>query len=106
MHTKKIKLKWTLLLTIIFLAACANKQKSITARQEAILQKMAQVKIQYYKKTDLLQAMKHTDTSAIKQQQIAKQLVAADGVKINALIALQKEYDSLEVVLKKYKGGF
>lgn len=94
-------MKLILLFFIITLSACANKQTRITDRQKVILEKMAQVKIQYYKKAALLEAIKKTDTSALKQQQIAKELVAADGIKIHALLALQKEYDSLETVLMK-----
>lgn len=94
-------MKWMLFTAILILSACTGRQASITARQEAILQKMAQVKIQYYKKADLLEAMKRTDTSATKQQKIADELVAADNIKINALLALQKEYDSLATVLMK-----
>ena len=56
----------------------------------------------YYKKSDSLESIKEADTNSIKRHEIAEELVSADGKKSVTLFKLQKEYDSLEVELKKY----
>ena len=63
---------------------------------------MEQVKAFYYKKSDSLESVKEADTNSAKHLEIADELVSADEKKSVTLIKLQKEYDSLEVELKKY----
>jgi PBP1b-binding outer membrane lipoprotein LpoB len=91
-----------LLLTIILLTSCENKKETIVNRQQAIKNEMEEVKALYYKKSDSLERVKEADTSSAKRFEIAEELVSADGKKSVKLIKLQKEYDSLEVELKKY----
>ena len=90
------------MLTIILLSSCENKKETIVNRQQAIKKEMEQVKVFYYNKSDSLERVKEVDTSSAKQLAIAEALVSADGKKIVTLMKLQKEYDSLEVELKKY----
>ena len=95
-------MRFILLLTIIFLSSCENTKGTIVNRQQAIQKEMEHVKAIYYKKADSLESVKETDTSSLKDAEIAEELVSADGKKSDVLIKLQKEYDSLEVELKKY----
>lgn len=88
---------------ITILVACENKTKSITNRQASIQQEMEQVKNQYFKQIDSLDNIKKSDTSSAKQLEIANAFVSADAKKSMLLIQLQKEYDSLAVLLKNNK---
>ena len=90
------------MLTIMLLFACENKKKVIVDRQQAIKKEMEQVKLFYYRQSDSLDRVKEADTNSAKQHEIAEELVSADRKKSVTLIKLQKEYDSLEVELKKY----
>lgn len=90
------------MLTIILLSSCENKKETIVNRQQVIMKEMEQVKEFYYKKSDSLESVKEADTNSAKHLEIAQELVSADGKKSVTLINLQKEYDSLEVELKKY----
>lgn len=94
-------MRFLLLLLITFLFACESKTNNITNRQAAIQEEMKLVKQQYFKQTDSLDNIKKVDTSAAKQLEIAKALVVADLKKSLTLIQLQKESDSLMVVLQK-----
>ncbi|HEU5166084.1 MAG TPA: hypothetical protein VFU29_11120 [Chitinophagaceae bacterium] len=87
-----------LLLTIILISSCENKKESIVNRQQAIKKEMEQVKALYYKKTDSLQSVNKADTISAK---LNEGLSLAEGKKTIELLKLQKEYDSLEVELKK-----
>lgn len=62
---------------------------------------MEQIKAAYYKLTDSLDKIKSADTSSTKQQEIMKEIVAADNRKNALLIPLQKEYDFLTTILQK-----
>ncbi|MEP6728250.1 MAG: hypothetical protein ABJC98_20660 [Bacteroidota bacterium] len=95
-------MRFILLLTIILLSSCENKKETIVNRQQVIMKEMEQVKEFYYKKSDSLESVKEADTNSAKHLEIAQELVSADGKKSVTLINLQKEYDSLEVELKKY----
>ena len=95
-------MRFILLLTIILLSSCENKKETIVNRQQAIKKEMEQVKAFYYKKSDSLEIVKEADTNSAKRLEIAEELVLADGKKSVTLIKLQKEYDSLEIELKKY----
>ena len=95
-------MKFIFLLTIILLSSCENNKETIVNRQQAIKKEMEQVKALYYKKTDSLESIKEADTNSAKRLEIAEELVSADGKKSVTLFKLQKEYDSLEVELKKY----
>jgi hypothetical protein len=95
-------MRFILLVTIILLSSCENKKETIVNRQQAIKKEMEQVKAIYYKKSDSLENVKETDTNSAKRLEIAEELVSADGKRLATLIKLQKEYDSLEVELKKY----
>ncbi|MES1197663.1 MAG: hypothetical protein ABUL41_00100 [Chitinophagaceae bacterium] len=92
-------MRFVLLLTIIFLSSCKNKKETILNKQQAIKKEMDQVKAFYYKKLDSLESIKEADTLSAKTQEI---LGLTEGEKTIALLKLQKEYDSLEVELKKY----
>ena len=92
-----------LLLTIILLSSCENKKETIVTRQQAIKKEMEQVKAFYYKKSDSLESAKEVDTNSAKRLEIAEELVSTDGKRVVSLLKLQKEYDSLEVELKKSK---
>ncbi len=91
-----------LLLSIILVSSCENKKETIVIRQQAIQKEMEQVKVFYFKKSDSLESVKEADTNSAKRLEIAEELVLADGKKSVTLIKLQKEYDSLEIELKKY----
>ena len=91
-----------LLLTIILISSCENKKETIVNRQQAIKKEMEQVKAFYYKKSDSLESLKEADTNSVKQHEIAEEISSADGKRSGILIKLQKEYNSLEVELKKY----
>ncbi|SFF08042.1 hypothetical protein SAMN05518672_115106 [Chitinophaga sp. CF118] len=95
-------MRFFLLLSIIILSSCENKKETIVNRQQTIKEEMEEVKAFYYKNSDSLESVKKTDTNSAKRLEIAEELVSADGKKIVTLIKLQKEYDSLEVELKKY----
>lgn len=70
-------------------------------KQKELKKEMEQVKLFYYKKLDSLDRVKSVDTSSAKQLEIANELVAADRKKMIALFKLQKQYDDLELELKK-----
>jgi hypothetical protein len=95
-------MRFILLLAIIFLSSCENRKETIVTRQQVIKKEMEQVKAFYYKKSDSLESLKETDTNSAKRLEIAEELVSADGKKSITLFKLQKEYDSLEIELKKY----
>ncbi|KIC92919.1 hypothetical protein OI18_20150 [Flavihumibacter solisilvae] len=84
------------------LSSCENKKESIVNRQQAIKEEMEQVRASYFKTTDSLESVKATDTSSAKHHEIAEKLVSAEKNKNVVLIPLQKEFDSLDVELKKY----
>ena len=81
------------------LFSCENKKETIVNRQQAIKKEMEQVKIFYYKKSDSLEIANNADTNSAK---LNEELSLAEGKKSVELIKLQKEYDYLEVELKKY----
>ena len=95
-------MRFILLLIIIFLSSCENKNEAIVNRQQAIKKEMEQVKAFYYKKSDSLESVKEADTNSAKRFEIAEEIVFADGKRSVTLFKLQKEYDSLEIELKKY----
>lgn len=66
------------------------------------MKEMKEVKSNYYKNSDSLERLKHSDTNSVRQTQIATEAVAVDKIKNAQLIPLQKEYDSLEIELKNY----
>ncbi len=92
-------MRFILLLTIILLSSCENKKEKMVNRQEAIKKEMEQVKTLYYKSSDSLESANKADTNSAK---LNEELSLAEGKKTVELIKLQKEYDSLEVELKKY----
>ncbi len=92
-------MRFILLLTIILLSSCENKKEKMENRQEAIKKEMEQVKTFYYKRSDSLESANKADTNSAK---LNEELSLAEGKKNVELIKLQKEYDSLEVELKKY----
>lgn len=94
-------MKYILLVTILFLSSCESKKDKIVNRQQAIQKEMEQVKTLYFKQVDSLDNVKQADTSAAKQTQIAEAFVSVEKKKNSMLIPLQKEYDSLDVELKK-----
>ena len=94
-------MKYFYLLSLLFLAACANKADSPENRQQAILEEMAQIKTAYFKKVDSLDRLKEQDTSSVRQAELMKLLVIADSQKTVMLIPLQKELDSLAIHLIK-----
>lgn len=103
MNVIKLKfMRFFLLLSIIILSSCENKKETIVNRQQTIKEEMEEVKAFYYKKSDSLERVKETDTNSAKRLEIAEKLVSADGKKSVTLIKLQKEYDSLDLELKKY----
>src|SRR4030095_362078 len=87
-----------LLIIIILISSCENKKDPIVKRQQAIKKEMEQVKAFYYKKADSLQSVNKADTNSTK---LNEELSLAEGKKTVELLKLQKEYDSLEVKLKK-----
>lgn len=89
------------LLFIIFLSSCENKKEAITNRQQAIKEEIEQVKALYYKKVDSLDSARRSDTSSAKDLIILQELRSADEKNSVTLIKLQREYDSLELALKK-----
>ena len=91
-------MRFILLLTIILLSSCENKKETIANRQQAIKKEMEQVKALYYKRSDSLESANKADTNSAK---LNEELSLAEGKKSIALTKLQKEYDSLEVELKK-----
>jgi hypothetical protein len=91
-------MRFILLLTIILLSSCENQKETIATRQQAIKKKMEQVKAFYYNKSDSLESANKTDTNSAK---LNEELSLAEGKKSVELIKLQKEYDSLEVELRK-----
>lgn len=94
-------MKYILLVTILFLSSCESKNDKIVKRQQAIQKEMEQVKTLYFKQVDSLDNVKQADTGSVKQTQIAEAFVSVEKRKNSVLIPLQKEYDSLEVELKK-----
>ncbi len=90
-----------LLLILIFISSCENKKETIANRQQDIRKEMEQVKTLYYKKSDSLERLKEANTNPAKRLEVAKELVSSEGEKNVALLKLQREYDSLEVELKK-----
>ena len=91
-------MRFILLLTVILLSSCENKKETIVNRQQAIKKEMEQVKAMYYKRSDSLEGANKVDTNSAK---LNEELSLADEKKSIELIKLQKEYDSLEVELKK-----
>ena len=94
-------MKRYLLLPLLFLAACANKNATPENRQQAILEEMAQVKTAYFKTVDSLESLKVKDSSSVRQAELMKLLVVADSQKNVLLIPMQKELDSLAIHLIK-----
>ena len=92
-------MRFILLLTIILISSCENKKETIVNRQQAIKKEMEQVKALYYKRSDSLESANKADTNSAK---LNEELSLAEGKKTVELIKLSKEYDSLEVELKKY----
>ena len=92
-------MRFILLLTIILISSCENREETIVNRQQAIKKEMEQVKAMYYKRSDSLEGANKADTNSAK---LNEELSLAEGKKTVELIKLQKEYDSLEVELKKY----
>ena len=91
-------MRFILLLVIILISSCENKKETIINRQQAIKKEMEQVKALYYKRSDSLESANKADTNSAK---LNEELSLAEGRKSVELIKLQKEYDSLEVELKK-----
>ena len=91
-------MRFILLLTIILLSSCENRKQTIVNRQQAIKKEMEQVKAMYYKRSDSLEGANKADTNSAK---LNEELSLAEGKKSVELIKLQKEYDSLEVELRK-----
>jgi len=91
-------MRFILLLTVILLSSCENRKETIVNRQQAIKKEMEQVKAMYYKRSDSLEGANKADTNSAK---LNEELSLAEGKKSIELIKLQKEYDSLEVELKK-----
>jgi len=91
-------MRFILLLTIILLSSCENRKETIVIRQQAIKKEMEQVKAMYYKRSDSLEDANKADTNSAK---LNEELSLAEGKKSIELTKLQKEYDSLEVELKK-----
>ena len=91
-------MRFILLLTIILLSSCENRKETIVNRQQAIKKEMEQVKAMYYKRSDSLEGANKADTNSAK---LNEELSLAEGKKSIELTKLQKEYDSLEVELKK-----
>lgn len=99
----KIKImRLIFLLTVILLSSCESKKDTIVNRKQAIKKEMEQVKAYYYKKSDSLESVKKVGTNSARHLEIAEELADADRKKNVTLIPLQKEYDSLELELKKY----
>lgn len=94
-------MKFVLLLIIILLSSCKNKKETIVNRQQAIMKEMQEVKAFYYKKLDSLDSAKEAGTDSAMLHEIAGEFVSVDGKRSAELLKLQKEYDSLEVELKK-----
>lgn len=95
-------MKLIFFLSIILLYSCESKKQAIVNRQQSIMKEMEDVKTHYYKKSDSLESIKHSDTNSVRQTEIATELISADKSKNAQLIPLQNEYDSLEIELKKY----
>jgi len=91
-------MRFILLLIIILISSCENKKETIVNRQQVIKKEMEQVKALYYKRSDSLESANKADTNSAK---LNEELSLAEGKKSIELIKLQKEYDSLEVELKK-----
>ena len=92
-------MRFILLLIIILISSCENKKETIVNRQQAIKKEMEQAKAMYYKRSDSLEGANKADTNSAK---LNEELSLAEGKKTVELLKLQKEYDSLEVELKKY----
>ena len=86
------------LLTIILISSCENNKETIVNKQQDIKKEMEQVKAFYYRKIDSLESVNEADTNSAK---LNEELSLAEGKKTIELLKLQKEYDSLEVELKK-----
>lgn len=94
-------MRLVLLLSIVVFYSCENNNNTIVQRQEAIKIKMKEVNTTYYKKLDSLDSIKRSDTSLMKQNEIAVEISSVDRKRSIELLALQKESDSLELELKK-----
>lgn len=94
-------MRFLLFLSILLLFACDNKKATIVKRQKAVMKEMEQVKAVYYKTSDSLVTIKNAESDPAKQFELANEIIKADRKKSLTLIRLQKEYDSLEAVLKK-----
>lgn len=88
-------------LTIILLSSCGNKNETIINRQQDIKKEMERIKAVYFIKSDSLENIKAADPNSAKHLEIADELVLAEREKNHALLKLQKEYDSLELEVKK-----
>lgn len=93
-------MRFIFLLTIILISSCENKKETMENRQQAIKKEMEQVKALYYKRSDSLEGANKADTNSSK---LNEELSLAEGKKSVELIKLQKEYDSLEVALKRHE---
>ena len=93
-------MRFILLLTIILLSSCENRKETIVNRQQTIKKEMEQAKAMYYKRSDNLEGANKADTNSAK---LNEELSLAEGKKSIELIKLQKEYDSLEVELKRHQ---
>lgn len=94
-------MKHLLLPALLFLASCANKKATPENRQQAILAEMAEIKAAYFKTVDSLESLREKDTSSVRQAELMKLLVIADSQKTVRLIPMQKELDSLAIILIK-----
>ena len=94
-------MRLVLLLSIVVFYSCENNNNTIVQRQEAIKIKMKEVNTTYHKKLDSLDSIKRSDTSLMKQNEIAVEISSVDRKRSIELLALQKESDSLELELKK-----
>ena len=95
-------MRFLLLLTIILITSCENNKETIANRQQSIKTDMEEVKAFYYKKIDSLESVKQADTNSAKSPEIAQEISSTDRKRSSELLKLQKEYDSLEVELKKH----
>ncbi len=95
-------MRFLLLLTIILITSCENNKETVANRQQSIKKDMEEVKAFYYKKMDSLESVKQADTNSARSPEIAQEISATDSKRVSELLKLQKEFDSLEVELKKH----
>lgn len=94
-------MKYLVFCSFIFMASCTSKKATPENRQQAILEEMAQIKGAYFKTVDSLESLREKDTSSARQAELMKLLNAADSQKTLRLIPMQKELDSLAIMLIK-----